>query len=73
MHTHYLSFMLLVLAFTIGLPESQAGSVHTDTLLTHLYDQAASLMEEGAYDSAQTCFNQAFATEGVKKSAIYPH
>ena len=72
MHTHYLSFMLLVLAFTIGLPESKAKNIPTDTLLTHLYDQAASLMEEGAYDSAQICFDQAFATEGIKKSGIYP-
>lgn len=72
MHTYYLPFMLLIVAFTIGLSESKAKNIPTDTLLTHLYDQAASLMEEGAYDSAQTCFNRAFATEGVKKSAIYP-
>ena len=72
MYTHCLPFILFIFAFITGLPESKAGNVHTDTLLNHLYDQAASLMEEGAYDSAQTCFDQAFATEGVKKSAIYP-
>ena len=65
-------FILLFCVFSLTLSESKAKDIPADTLLAHLYDQAALLMEEGKYDSAQVCFDQAFATKGVKKSAVYP-
>ena len=52
--------------------ESRAENIPTDTILSRLYDQAASLMEEGEYDSAQVCFNRAFATEGGHRITRLP-
>lgn len=72
MHTHCLHLILLVFAFAVSLSGSKAEALPTDTILSHLYDQAASLMEEGEYDSAQACFDRAFATQGVTESPIYP-
>ena len=72
MRTHCLHLILLVFAFAVSLSGSKAEALPTDTILSHLYDQAASLMEEGEYDSAQACFDRAFATEGVTESPIYP-
>lgn len=72
MHTYCLHLILTVLAFAIPLSESKGEELPTDTALARLYDQAASLMGEGKYDSAQACFDRAFATEGVTRSPIYP-
>ena len=47
-------------------------SIPLDTLLTRWYDKAASLMADGAYDSAQYYFDRAFATKGAKESPVYP-
>ena len=47
-------------------------NVPLDTLLTHYYDRASTLMGEGELDSAQWYFDQAFAAPGVKKSPVYP-
>ena len=72
MRTYCLHLILLISAFVMPLSESKGEELPTDTLLAHLYDQAASLMEEGEYDSAQACFDKAFATEGVTGSPLYP-
>lgn len=72
MRTHFLHLILLILSFAAPLSGSKAEELPTDTILTRLYDRAASLMEEGAYDSAQIYFDRAFAMEGVECSPIYP-
>ena len=72
MRTYCLHLILLISAFVMPLSESKGEELPTDTLLAHLYDQAASLMGEGEYDSAQACFDKAFATEGVTGSPLYP-
>ena len=70
MRTYCLHLILLISAFVMPLSESKGEELPTDTLLAHLYDQAASLMGEGEYDSAQACFDKAFATEGVTGSPL---
>ena len=65
-------YILTVIALTGCFVWGRAAKEPTDTLLSRLYDRAATLMEEGAYDSAQVCFDQAFATKGVKDSPLYP-
>lgn len=72
MRTYCLHLILLISAFVIPLSESKGKELPTDTLLAHLYDQAVSLMGEGEYDSAQACFDKAFAMEGVTGSPLYP-
>lgn len=72
MCTYCLHLILLISAFVMPLSESKGEELPTDTLLAHLYDQAASLMGEGEYDSAQACFDKAFTTEGVTGSPLYP-
>ena len=65
MYAYYRHLLALIFAFAVFVSESRAENIPTDTILSRLYDQAASLMEEGEYDSAQLCFDRAFATEGV--------
>lgn len=72
MRTYCLHLILLISAFVMPLSESKGEELPTDTLLAHLYDQAVSLMGEGEYDSAQACFDKAFAMEGVTGSPLYP-
>lgn len=68
----YFRYFLTVIAFTSCFTWGRAAEEPTDTLLSRLYERAATLMEEGKYDSAQVCFDQAFATKGVTDSPIYP-
>lgn len=72
MRMYCLHLILLISAFAASLSEGKGEELPTDTLLARLYDQAASLMGEGEYDSAQACFDKAFATEGVTGSPLYP-
>ena len=72
MYAYYRHLLALIFAFAVFVSESRAENIPTDTILSRLYDQAASLMEEGEYDSAQLCFDRAFATEGVTESPVYP-
>ena len=72
MYAYYRHLLALIFAFAVFVSESRAENIPTDTILSRLYDQAASLMEEGEYDSAQVCFDRAFATEGVTESPVYP-
>ena len=53
MYTYYRHLLALIFAFAVFVSESRAENIPTDTILSRLYDQAASLMEEGEYDSAQ--------------------
>lgn len=64
--------MFLFLAVLPSVCTIKAETVPTDTLLSRLYDKAATLMGEGMYDSAQYFFDKAFATPGVKQSPVYP-
>lgn len=70
MKTHLTVFMLSIFTFT-ALP-LQAEKIPVDTLLAHLYNRAADLMEEGEYEEAQLAFDSAFATRGVEQSPVYP-
>lgn len=64
----YLLSILLLLSSCPLYP----NKVSTDTLLMHLYNQAAGLMEEGNLDKAQHIFDSAFAVSGAKQSSVYP-
>ena len=52
MYAYYRHLLALIFAFAVFVSESRAENIPTDTILSRLYDQAASLMEEGEYDSA---------------------
>ena len=70
--TGHFRYILTAIVLTGCLAWGRAASEPTDTLLSRLYNRAATLMEEGAYASAEVCFDQAFATKGVKESPLYP-
>lgn len=64
----------LLLAFLL-LPVgalAQTAEADRDTLLTRLYERAATLMGEGELEAAQQCFDSAFAVPRVEESSCYP-
>lgn len=63
---------LLSILLLLGSCPLYPNKVSTDTLLMHLYNQAAGLMEEGNLDKAQHIFDSAFAVSGAKQSSVYP-
>ena len=64
--------LLSVLLFWSACAVAQTRGTDRDTLLTRLYDRAATLMGEGELETAQQCFDSAFAMPDVEQSPVYP-
>ena len=64
--------LLLVFLLLPACASSQTTETDRDTLLTRLYDRAATLMGEGELETAQQCFDSAFAMPDVEQSPVYP-
>ena len=64
--------LLLVFLLLPACASSQTTETDRDTLLTRLYDRAATLMGEGELEAAQQCFDSTFAMPDVEQSPVYP-
>ena len=64
--------LLLVFLLLPACASSQTTETDRDTLLTRLYDRAATQMGEGELEAAQQCFDSAFAMPDVEQSPVYP-